>query len=431
MDIKPLVSVKNLNHSFGQGTLLKEVLHNLNVDFMAGEIAIITGPSGSGKTTFLTLVGALRGIQQGSVLIDGIELHGGNNSKMIHARRKMGFIFQSHNLVASLTAWQNVALSLLCVKGETSKSAREKAVLMLDKVGLGKHADKKAHQLSGGQKQRVAIARALVREPSIIMADEPTASLDRQSGREVVDLLKKLAKDMGCAILLVTHDNRILDIADRIIKIEDGVIEETYVSMEKIFASITELAAFLPEYIPFINSKNPDELENKTILDKFTSLAESLNHKIAEIMHRNMPPTFATQAQALQKLLGKLTAIERHVREFQQLISEEDPLTVPQFRDNFVQALEFILITLCESIRSMGEKDIEMLYSMTDQKSDTIRKIRDDYTGKQLNMNEEAKIFLFDFSNIYVHIVYDIHIIAEILDEWRKLSLNTKNSPSI
>lgn len=431
METKPLVSVKNLNHSFGQGALQKEVLHNLNVDFMPGEIAIITGPSGSGKTTFLTLAGALRGIQQGSVLVDGIELHGGNKSQMIHARRKMGFIFQSHNLVASLSAWQNVALSLLCVKGESANSAREKAVAMLEKVGLGKHAGKKAHQLSGGQKQRVAIARALVRNPAIIMADEPTASLDRQSGREVVDLLKKLARDMGCAILLVTHDNRILDIADRIIKIEDGIIEETYVSMENIFNVIKELASFTPGYISFINERNSDDAAMKDIYGKFASGSEALNHRIAEILHRNMPEAFSRQAILLQKLLSRLHSLERHVREFQETIVSEDPLTVPQFRDNFVQSLEFLLVTMSEALESRDAKDIEVLLSMTDQKSDTIRKLRDDYSAKQANLNEEAKIFLFDFSNIYVHIVYDIHVLAEILEEWRTLAGSSKNSPSI
>jgi hypothetical protein len=144
-----------------------------------------------------------------------------------------------------------------------------------------------------------------------------------------------------------------------------------------------------------------------------------------------MPPAFAQQSRTLQKLLDKLISIERHVKEFQQLISEEDPLTVPQFRDNFVQSLDFLLITLGESVESMEPQNIEMLIAMTDQKSDTIRKLRDDYSGKQLNLNEEAKIFLFDFSNIYVHIVYDIHTFAEILEDWRKLSTNTKNSPSI
>ena len=431
MDIKPLVSVKNLRHSFGEGTLKKEVLHSLSVDFMPGEIAIITGPSGSGKTTFLTLAGALRGIQEGSVIIDGLELRGGKNSDMIDARRKMGFIFQSHNLVASLTAWQNVALSLSFIKGETARSAKAKAVEMLDKVGLGKHADKKAHQLSGGQKQRVAIARALVRKPSIIMADEPTASLDRQSGREVVDLLKRLARDMGCAILLVTHDNRILDIADRIIKIEDGIIEETFVSMEKIVVSIVELAALIPQYVSFADGKNEKESGRKKLSEKFAQMSDELNRRIADIIQRNMPETFALQAATLQKLLNRLVAVEAHVENFLRIVSSEDKLAQARFGDNFIQSLEFLLITMNESMETKASNEIEMLLSMTTAKSDTVKKIRDDHFEKQQDMSEETKIFLFDFSNAYVHIVYSIHLFAESLKEWAELSARVKSGPSI
>ncbi|MFM7367097.1 MAG: ATP-binding cassette domain-containing protein, partial [Sphaerospermopsis kisseleviana] len=160
--------------------------------------------------------------QEGSLKFLGEELYGASQSKLVQMRRNIGYIFQAHNLMTFLTAKENVRMSLELHKEYLNQDINAKAISMLEEVGLGDRVDYYPESLSGGQKQRVAIARALVSHPKIVLADEPTASLDKQSGRDVVELMQKLAKEQGCTILLVTHDNRILDIADRIIYMEDG-----------------------------------------------------------------------------------------------------------------------------------------------------------------------------------------------------------------
>ena len=224
--MQPVISVHNLNHFFGQGKLKKQVLFDVNLEIYAGEIVLMTGPSGSGKTTLLTLIGGLRSAQEGSLQVLGEELCGADSESLTLARRDHGYIFQAHNLHGSLTALQNVKMGLE-VHGKLSiKEMEERAAEMLTQVGLGDRIDYYPDDLSGGQKQRVAIARALVSHPKIVLADEPTAALDSKSGRDVVTLMQTLAKEQGCTILLVTHDNRILDIADRIVKMEDGKLTQ-------------------------------------------------------------------------------------------------------------------------------------------------------------------------------------------------------------
>ena len=222
---RTVISIKNLRHNYKEGDGIKEVLHGINLDFYSGEIAIIMGPSGSGKSTLLKLIGAQLTIQQGDVIIDGDHLQGASRSALREIRRKIGFIFQSHHLLNSITVLQNVQLPLAFDKSQDGKSSRELALEALKIVGIESHAEKKPAHLSGGQKQRVAIARALIRKPAIVLADEPTASLDEKTGREVVDLIKKMSRTLGVTVVLVTHDNRILDIADRIIRINDGNLE--------------------------------------------------------------------------------------------------------------------------------------------------------------------------------------------------------------
>jgi putative ABC transport system ATP-binding protein len=218
------IAVQNLNHYYGQGTLRKQVLCDINLTIRRGEIVIMTGPSGSGKTTLLSLMGCLRSAQEGQLSVLGEELVGADKERMTLVRRTIGYIFQAHNLLGFLTAYQNVEMAL----ENHSVSAAEAAariVEMLTAVGLEQRIHYYPHNLSGGQKQRVAIARALVGHPQLILADEPTAALDKQSGRDVVNLLQKLAREQQCTILLVTHDNRILDIADRIVYMEDGKLQ--------------------------------------------------------------------------------------------------------------------------------------------------------------------------------------------------------------
>lgn len=220
--MQPVISVQNLNHYFGKGQLRKQALFDINLQINAGEIIIMTGPSGSGKTTLLTLVGGLRSAQEGSLQVLGKELCGANAKQLTEVRRNNGYIFQAHNLHGSLTALQNVRMGLEVHPGISPAEMISRSKEMLEAVGLGNRVNYYPDDLSGGQKQRVAIARALVNQPKIVLADEPTAALDKKSGRDVVELMQKLAKEHGCTILLVTHDNRILDIADRIIYMEDG-----------------------------------------------------------------------------------------------------------------------------------------------------------------------------------------------------------------
>ncbi|MEH1919449.1 DevA family ABC transporter ATP-binding protein [Nostoc sp.] len=218
----PIISIDNLNQSFGKGALQKPVLIDINLEVNPGEIVILTGPSGSGKTTLLTVIGALRSLQAGSLQVIGQELNGASKKKLIQVRSQIGFIFQSHNLLKCLTAWENVCMSLKLHQNLTLNERKTRSIAILEAVGLGEHVNYYPNNLSGGQKQRVAIARALVSQPKLVLADEPTASLDSQSGRDVVQIMQRLAKEQYCTILLVTHDNRILDIADRIIHMEDG-----------------------------------------------------------------------------------------------------------------------------------------------------------------------------------------------------------------
>jgi putative ABC transport system ATP-binding protein len=217
-----IIKIQNVNHYYGSGRLRKQVLFDVTASIEPGEVVIMTGPSGSGKTTLLTLIGALRSTQEGSMQVLGEELRDAPESKLVELRRNIGYIFQAHNLLNSLTARQNVQMSIELHTDIPKIKAYSMAESMLAAVGLGDWINQYPHELSGGQKQRVAIARALVCNPKIVLADEPTAALDKKSGRDVVEIMQNLAKQQGAAILLVTHDNRILDIADRIINMEDG-----------------------------------------------------------------------------------------------------------------------------------------------------------------------------------------------------------------
>lgn len=218
----PAISIRQLQHSYGKGNLRKPVLMDINLDIFAGEIVILTGPSGSGKTTLLSLMGGLRSVQEGSLKVLGQELCGASKRQLVQIRSQIGYIFQAHNLLDCLTAQENVRMSLRLHPQISYEERTHRCVEMLEAVGLGQRVDYYPDNLSGGQKQRVAIARALVSRPQLVLADEPTAALDSKSGRDVVEILQQLAKEQGCTILLVTHDNRILDIADRIIHMEDG-----------------------------------------------------------------------------------------------------------------------------------------------------------------------------------------------------------------
>ncbi len=217
-----VIDIQNLNHYFGQGKLKKQVLFQINLKITEGEIVILTGPSGSGKTTLLSLIGGLRSVQEGSLQHFEKELRGASEEQLVQTRRQIGYIFQAHNLLPFLTARQNVQMSIELQEHLGGRETEERAALILEKVGLGHRIDYYPDSLSGGQKQRVAIARALAGNPPLVLADEPTAALDSKTGRDVVNLMQRLAKEQSRTIVLVTHDNRILDIADRIVHMEDG-----------------------------------------------------------------------------------------------------------------------------------------------------------------------------------------------------------------
>jgi putative ABC transport system ATP-binding protein len=218
------IVVEHLNHHYGEGELRRQVLFDVSTEIRAGEIVILTGPSGSGKTTLLSLIGALRSAQEGRLHVLGRDLRGATEASLSEARRRIGYVFQAHNLLDALTAAQNVRMSLELDLTLGAEEIRALATAALEAVSLSDRADSHPSELSGGQRQRVAIARALARRPAIVLADEPTASLDRQTGRSIVELLEQLARRDGVTVVLVTHDHRILDVADRILTLEDGRI---------------------------------------------------------------------------------------------------------------------------------------------------------------------------------------------------------------
>ena len=218
------VEISNLCHWFGSGVMRRQVLQSVSMKISPGEVVLLTGPSGCGKTTLLTLIGALPKVEKGSLVVLDNQLNNSSRKTRQFIRRKIGMIFQGHNLLRCLTAEQNVQMGADLIKNLPYRARRDQAREWLRAVGLEDHMSKLPQDLSGGQKQRVAIARALAAKPKLLLADEPTSALDSFTGREIVDLLKRLALEQSCSVLMVTHDPRILDIADRLLKMEDGRI---------------------------------------------------------------------------------------------------------------------------------------------------------------------------------------------------------------
>jgi putative ABC transport system ATP-binding protein len=263
-DEVPVVNVHNLNHSYGEGDLKKQVLFDNTLTVHAGEIVIMTGPSGSGKTTLLTLIGTLRAVQEGSLKILGRELRGAKQSQLIRLRRELGFIFQAHNLFESLTAFQNVKMGMELFDF-SRREMKDRIEGMLTRLGLGERIHYKPDSLSGGQKQRVAIARGLAHSPKLILADEPTAALDKESGREVVTIFQELAKQQGATILMVTHDNRILDVADRIVNMVDGHIHsDVHVEESSVICEFLKRCSVFDELTPGTLTRVADQMAKES-----------------------------------------------------------------------------------------------------------------------------------------------------------------------
>ena len=242
------VQIESVTYSYKTAVSERKVLNDVSLCIEPGEIVILTGPSGSGKTTLITLIGALRSTQEGSVQVLGHELRDAGEKEMTRVRRQIGYIFQQHNLLDSLTVAENVMMSLqLADEKLSSAEQRQRVVDVLSQVGLEEHIDKYPRALSGGQKQRAGIARALVTRPTLILADEPTASLDKESGRTVVELIQALCQEQGASVVLVTHDNRILDVADRILHLEDGEIQSI---SEAVSANTSQMLRLLDQHDP-------------------------------------------------------------------------------------------------------------------------------------------------------------------------------------
>ncbi len=221
----PAVEVTGVGYAFKSNRPGRKVLDGIDLILEPGDFVALTGPSGSGKTTLLSLIGALRAIQDGDIRLDGAALGGLGQSQMERMRRNIGFIFQDHNLFESLTATETLRLTMrLFRKRYGRKDFRDRPAALLDELGLAEFADVKPAQLSTGQKQRIAIARALINDPRLILADEPTAALDRDMAAQVIDMLRRRVTEEKTALLMVTHDPRLYRIADRVVKMVDGHI---------------------------------------------------------------------------------------------------------------------------------------------------------------------------------------------------------------
>lgn len=218
------VCAENIEMTFPTGDQPLKVLKGIDLKIKTGDIQLLMGPSGSGKTTLLSILGGILTPTAGNVFLMGQEITGLSRHKLAQFRLKnMGFIFQGFNLFPALTAAENIEAALN-LKGLYGRDARQQSLKLLDHVGLSDKSQSLPSDLSGGQKQRIAIARALAGKPRLIFADEPTAALDSQRGRAVIELLRSLAKEEGCTVIMVTHDPRIMDIADRVVYVEDGMI---------------------------------------------------------------------------------------------------------------------------------------------------------------------------------------------------------------
>jgi putative ABC transport system ATP-binding protein len=219
-----MISIKGVHRTYQTGETEVHALKGVSLDIEQGEFLSIAGPSGSGKTTLLNIIGCIDTADEGSVTIDGTEVTAIPHNKLAGFRRdKLGFIFQSFNLIPVLTAYENVALALNLLQ-VPEKEIKERVMALLGDVGLTGMENRRPSKLSGGQQQRVAIARALIKEPAIVLADEPTANLDSETGKEILDLMKKMDDKFDTTFIFSTHDKMVMDFADRLVMLHDGEI---------------------------------------------------------------------------------------------------------------------------------------------------------------------------------------------------------------
>ncbi|WP_082701029.1 ABC transporter ATP-binding protein [Erythrobacter sp. YT30] len=222
IEAEAAISARGIIRDFETGQSTIRVLHGIDADIRSGEMTYVVGESGSGKTTLISIMCGILWPTEGEVKVFGTDIYSLTDTELVNFRlENIGFIFQQYNLIPSIDAAANAAVPLIA-KGMDIEPAREKSKQLLDALNIGDQAEKLPSQLSGGQQQRVAIARALVHEPRLVVCDEPTAALDASSGRRVMDLLRDVAVSEDRACIIVTHDNRIFDLADRILVLEDG-----------------------------------------------------------------------------------------------------------------------------------------------------------------------------------------------------------------
>ncbi|MES0278793.1 MAG: ABC transporter ATP-binding protein [Dehalococcoidales bacterium] len=215
------ISLRHISKSYAMGKVTVNALKDVSLDVATGEFLVILGPSGSGKTTLLNLVGGIDSASSGNIQVDGIELSSLNDNNLTAYRRNhIGFVFQFFNLIPTLTARENIEFA-----AELTRQPRD-VMAVLDEVGLAGRGDHFPSELSGGEQQRVAIARALVKDPPILLADEPTGELDYETGKHILSALRRINKDTNKTVLLVTHNSALADIADRVVRLRDGQIIE-------------------------------------------------------------------------------------------------------------------------------------------------------------------------------------------------------------
>ncbi len=218
------IRARDIVRDFAAGQSTIRVLHGIDADIRSGEMTYVVGESGSGKTTLISIMCGILWPTEGEVKVFGTDIYSLSDTELVNFRlENIGFIFQQYNLIPSIDVAANAAVPLIA-KGMAIEPARQKAIELLEALNIANQAEKLPGQLSGGQQQRVAIARALVHEPRLVVCDEPTAALDASSGRRVMDLLREVAVSPERACIIVTHDNRIFDLADRILVLEDGRI---------------------------------------------------------------------------------------------------------------------------------------------------------------------------------------------------------------
>jgi putative ABC transport system ATP-binding protein len=222
----PAITVRQLTKTFGHGELAVHAVRSVDLDIAPGEVVLVMGPSGSGKTTLLLMLGAMLRPTGGSIVVNGTDLATAPERQLPGLRaRHLGFVFQDFNLLTALSALENVELACN-LAGDTGRPARQRATDLLERVGLGERLGFRPDQLSGGEKQRVAIARALANDPAVVLADEPTANLDSGHGRDIARVLRRLAIADRRSIIMVSHDERLKEVADRVLWLEDGAFRE-------------------------------------------------------------------------------------------------------------------------------------------------------------------------------------------------------------